>query len=226
MSYDQALEELQNLLKRADVLKYWGPSYVQALPDAKRIEFSARIAVSADAHAKPAGVDFVDAEVELTLEVRDCEGLAAIHACRAQVVIDGMNKNGEICRFALHFDRHDPLVATTDLHALYHWQIGGDRLEAQEFGTVLHLEGPRFPWHPLDPVLLVDFILGHFHGAKRAELMELPSTTRYPRILHESTDFARRAVFRGATSSSDRGAFCRDAVLAVSLRRGEVGRMN
>jgi hypothetical protein len=131
-------------------------------------------------------VDFTEAAMELTLKVAEGDNLEAIRECCAQVVIDGINAEGDIFRFALHFDRHDPLLTATDLHAHYHWQVGGDLLAAQEFGTVLHLEGPRFPWHPLDPVLLVDFVLGHFHGAKRAELMEAAILTRYPRILFES----------------------------------------
>ena len=163
-----------------------GPKSVYKVDGCLRVDFSARIAVRADAHAKPAGVDFTEAEVELTLKVGGGDGLAAIRTCTAQVVIDGINANGDVCRFALHFDRHDPSLTATDLHAHYHWQVGGDRLDTQELGTVLHLEGPRFPWHPLDPVLLIDFVLGHFHGAKRAELMEEAILTRYPRILYAS----------------------------------------
>lgn len=186
MSYDRALAELQDLLRRADLLKSWDQSSVYKVDDCLRVDFSARIAVCASAHAKPAGVDFTEAEVELTLEMGEGNSLEAIRRCSAQVVIDGINARGDILRFALHFDRHEPSLTATDLHAHYHWQVGGDLLDAQEFGTVLHLEGPRFPWHPLDPVLLVDFVLGHFHGAKRTELMEAAVLTRYPRILYAS----------------------------------------
>jgi hypothetical protein len=186
VSYERALAELQDLLRRADLLKSWDQSKVYKLDDCLRVDFSARIAIRTDAHSKPAGVDFTEAEIELTLELGAGDGLAAIRTCNAQVVIDGINSNSEIVRFSLHFDRHDPSKTATDLHAHYHWQVGGERLEAQNFGTVLHLEGPRFPWHPLDPVLLVDFVLGHFHGAKRAELMEAAVLTRYPRILYAS----------------------------------------
>lgn len=186
MSYDRTLAELQDSLQRADLLKSWDQGAAYKVQDCLRVDFSARIAVRADAHAKPTGVDFTEAKVDLTLEVGEGDGLAAIRACSAEVVIDGLNTSGDLCRFSLHFDRHDPSISATDLHAHYHWQLGGDRLETQEFGTVLHLEGPRFPWHPLDPVLLVDFVLGHFHGAKRAELMEAAMLTRYPRILYAS----------------------------------------
>jgi hypothetical protein len=186
VSYHRDLGDLRDLLQRADLLKSWDQGNVYKVDDCLRVDFSARIAIRTDAHAKPAGVEFTEAEVELTLEVADGGGLAGIRTCTAQVVIDGINAECDIVRFALHFDRHDPSLPATDLHAHYHWQMGGDRLDAQEFGTVLHLEGPRFPWHPLDPVLLVDFVLGHFHGAKRAELMEAAILTRYPRILHAS----------------------------------------
>ena len=186
MSYDRTFAELQDLLRRADLLKSWNQSSVYKVDDCLRVDFSARIAVRATAHARPAGVDFTDAELELILEMGEGDSLDAIRKCSARVVIDGINAKGDIHRYALHFDRHDPSVAATDLHAHYHWQVGGDLLDAQAFGTVLHLEGPRFPWHPLDPVLLVDFVLGHFHGAKRTELMEAAILTRYPRILYAS----------------------------------------
>jgi hypothetical protein len=186
VTHDRALADLQDLLRRADLLKSWDQSNVYRVDDCLRVDFSARIAVRTDAHARPGGVDFTEAAMELTLKVAEGDNLEAIRECCAQVVIDGINAEGDIFRFALHFDRHDPLLTATDLHAHYHWQVGGDLLAAQEFGTVLHLEGPRFPWHPLDPVLLVDFVLGHFHGAKRAELMEAAILTRYPRILFES----------------------------------------
>ena len=186
MPYARALADLQDLLRRADLLKSWGPTAVYKIRDGTRVDFKAKIAVASDAHAKPPGVEFSDAEVELTLEVGADDNLAAIRSCSAQVVIEGKNAASEEFKFALHFDRHDPSIAAADLHAHYHWQIGGDRLDSQQFGTVLYLQGPRFPWHPLDPVLLVDFVLGHFHGAKRTDLMESVSSRRYPRILHAS----------------------------------------
>ena len=186
MTYERTLAELQDLLRRADLLKSWAQGNVYRVNDCLRVDFNARVGVRADAHAKPSGVDFADAEVALTLEFGKGESISSVQRCNAQVVIDGINSEGNMFRFALHFDRHDPSLSSTDLHAHYHWQVGGDFLEDQQFGTVLHLEGPRFPWHPLDPVLLIDFVLGHFHGEKRAELMEAAVLTRYPRIFYAS----------------------------------------
>jgi len=185
VSYAHSLAELQDLLQRADLVKSWSHD-VYSLKNGTHVDFRARIAIRTDAHAKPTGVDFADADLELTLEVGNGEGLDAILLCNAEVVIEGMNAGGEIFKFALHFDRHDPSQTATDLHSHYHWQIGGDCLIGQNFGTILHLQGPRFPWHPLDPMLLVDFVLGHFHGEKRCELIDAAILTRYPHILYAS----------------------------------------
>ncbi len=182
-----ALNELQDILKRADLLKRWEHGNVYPLPDGTtRVEFSALIGVRSEQHARPAGVDFYDAAIDLELELLEAEGFASIRCCSAQVVIEGLGGDGELHKYALHFDRHDAAQPSVDLHAMYHWQVGGDRLETQQFGTVLHLQGPRFPYHPLDPILLVDFVLSHFHGGKRSELMEEVAFYRYPRILYES----------------------------------------
>lgn len=185
MSYAHSLAELQDLLRRADLVKSWSHD-VYPLKDSTHIDFRARIAIRTDTHAKPTGVDFADADLELTLEVGNGEGLDAVLLCNAEVVIEGINAQDEIFKFALHFDRHDPSQTATDLHAHYHWQMGGDRLGDQNFGTVLHLQGPRFPWHPLDPMLLIDFVLGHFHGEKRTELIDAAILPRYPHILYAS----------------------------------------
>lgn len=185
MSFERDLADLKDLLSRADLLQNWGQGVAYSVPGGTRIDFQARISIRGAAHAKPAGVEFSDAAVELELEIHDNEnGLDAIKVCSAQVVVDGINDDGEIVRFALHFDRHDPAHTSIDLHSRFHWQVGGDRLEGQTFGTVLHLQGPRFPSHPIDPVLLVDFVLGHFHGAERAKLLASPNLVRYRRILH------------------------------------------
>ena len=180
------MNELEDLLKRSDLLKSWDYGYVTRPRGRIRVDFAARIAVRNDAHAKPGGVHFTDAYVELLLEASEGDGLSTILECSAEVVIEGIDAAERICKFALHFDRHDPSVSATELHAHYHWQFGGNRLDGLDCGTLLQLQGPRFPWHPLDPVLLVDFVLGHFNGAKRTELMESGGLTRYPRILHSS----------------------------------------
>ena len=61
------------------------------------------------------------------LEASEGDSLATILECSAEVVIEGIDAAERICKFALHFDRHDPLVSATELHAHYHWQFGGDR---------------------------------------------------------------------------------------------------
>ncbi|CDX41187.1 hypothetical protein MPLDJ20_320052 [Mesorhizobium plurifarium] len=186
MPFDRDLADLHDLLQRADVLKGWGPNAVFRREDRTCINFAARLAIDTTAHVRPAGTQFDEATLELELELSNDDGLAGVQVCSAQVLIEGLNNAGEICRFALHFDRHEPSQVANELHAHYHWQVGGKQLENQEFGTVFQMAGPRFPWHPIDPVLLVDFVLGHFYGTKRADLMQLSSLIRYPRILYDS----------------------------------------
>lgn len=187
MSYLQDLTELQNILQRADLLRAWHRSNVYDLPQGTiKIEFGACIGVRADQHAKPGSVAFTDADIELDLTLHEGDGLDRVAACSAQVIIEGMNDDAEIFKYALHFDRHDGTQESIELHSQYHWQVGGERLETQNFGTILQLQGPRFPYHPLDPALLIDFVLGHFNGRKRTELMSEADFIRYPRILYNS----------------------------------------
>lgn len=191
MTYQQDLNELQSLLQRADLLKAWHRSNVYPLPDgATKIEFGARIGVRADQHARPGGVAFSDAEIELELSIGAGDGLDRIQQCSAQVIIEGVDAACDIFMYALHFDRHEAAEESIELHSRYHWQVGGDRVDAQNPGTLLQLQGPRFPYHPIDPALLIDFVLGHFNGNKRTELMSDANFVRYPRILYKSqSDF-------------------------------------
>jgi hypothetical protein len=187
VSFLQDLNDLQSLLQRADLLRAWHRSNVYSLPNGTtKIEFGARIGVRSDQHARPGSVAFSDAVVELDLSVGEGDSLDRIQECSAQVIIEGMNDASEVFMYALHFDRHDATQDSIELHSQYHWQVGGDRLEAQNFGTLLQLQGPRFPYHPIDPALLVDFVLGHFNGHKRSELMSEANFIRYPRILYKS----------------------------------------
>lgn len=187
MSYHQDLSQLQELLQRADLLQGGYRSNVYSLPNGTtKIEFGARIRVRPDQHVKPAGVEFWDAELELDLVLGEGETLDRIQHCSAQVIIEGMNADCDEYLYALHFDRHDVSQDSIELHSEYHWQVGGERLETQDFGTLLQLQGPRFPYHPIDPALLIDFVLGHFNGHKRTELMSDVSFVRYPRILYRS----------------------------------------
>ena len=48
------MNELEDLLKRSDLLKSWDYGYVTRLPSRTRVDFAARIAVRKDAHASPA----------------------------------------------------------------------------------------------------------------------------------------------------------------------------
>ena len=182
VAFDQQMAELQDLLRKADVLASWDRSVTYEIPGETRIEFSASVQIRNDAHARPVGAIFGNANLELDLAVGPARDCLSVTDCGAQVVIEGLTAASEDLRFAMHFDRHGAAEAT-DLHSLYHWQLGGHRLDGLAISGVLVLEAPRFPWHPLDPILLVDFVLGHFHGEKRAELMSEPEFVRYRRLL-------------------------------------------
>lgn len=208
MSFDRDLADLQDVLRRADILKQWGPVAVFIRGGRTCIIFSARIAIDSAGHARPPGVSFDEAALELELELDGQEGLARVQVCAAEVVIEGLDEAAEVCRFALHFDRHDPTQISNELHAHYHWQVGGSRLDDRQFGTVMQLGGPRFPWHPIDPVLLVDFVLGHFYGTKRAELMQQGSLVRYPRILFSSQSLFVAPFFAALNAALSANPFC------------------
>lgn len=181
--FNHELNELRDLLERADVLGGWTTGFSYQRGDNLAVELNIRLRVRSDAHARPTGAVFDTADIEFQMEVGgECQ-LDDVAVCTAQVVIDGLSQNGDDLRFALHFDRHDPAQASTELHAQYHWQVGGQRLDGMSITGLLVPEGPRFPSHPLDPVLLVDFVLSHFYGSKRTTLLTNPEYIRYRRLL-------------------------------------------
>ncbi len=185
--YDQLLTELPEILRRADVLKRWVSHSVQHLPDGRiRIDMQAVVGVDEYAHTLPTGVVLDDAEVQLTLVSGEEFGLDTITECNGQVVIRGLDRQANVLTFAMHLDRHDPKQSSNELHSTYHWQVGGDKIASCTFGSVVHLQGPRFPSPPLDPMLFIDFVLGHFNGTKRASLMSEAAFVRYRRLLHQS----------------------------------------
>lgn len=197
-NFAHELADLQDQLQRADVLRRWKRGHVFSVSGGTRVEFEAEIKIRTDAHVRPAGTDLETADVELALVVTE-EGTVSF--CNAQIVIDGLAADGSaVRRFALHFDRHPEDQESTELHATYHWQVGGSRLDDWELGNAMFLEGPRFPSHPIDPILLVDFVLSHFNGAKRAELMTA-KFIRYRRVLH-SVQGRYVAPFFAAISAS------------------------
>ena len=202
VAFDQQMAELHELLRRADVLSGWDRAETFIAEGQTRVEFKASIEIRGEAHARPAGAVFADANLELSLAVGPAAGCAAVTECAAQVVIEGLTAQDEELRFALHFDRHEGMEGT-DLHSLYHWQVGGSRMDGLHISGALILEAPRFPWHPLDPLLLVDFVLGHFHGAKRTELMTRPDLVRYRRLLKGSQSAFVAPFFQAIAHAMD-----------------------
>lgn len=74
-----------------------------------------------------------------------------------------------------HLDRHiTGGHVPVDLHPLYHFQYGGRGMVPVHgfLGQTLLLEAPRLIHPPLDAVLAVDFVLGHYGGAGRAVLLK------------------------------------------------------
>lgn len=204
--YNHDLAELRDLLEKADVMRRWSRGQAFTVNQGTRVEFKVELAIRHDAHARPPGTVFELAEVELDFKARG-EDLAEIENCSAQVVVDGVAADGStVRRFAMHFDRHPSDQPGTDLHAAYHWQVGGSRFDGWHLGDVLMLQGPRFPSHPLDPILLVDFVLGHFHGAKRAELLTA-KFVRYRRLLHRSQQRLIRPFFSSISRALEADKF-------------------
>lgn len=185
--FNHEFAELSDILRKADIIQSWeGTSY--QVQDGRVATLNARLGVRPDAHARPVGASFDTAEIEFELRIGEQGGLHDIRQCTAQIVVDGLTQDSQDLRFALHFDRHDPVQTSIELHAHYHWQVGGHRLDGINIAGFLALEAPRFPSHPLDPVLFVDFLLSHFNGRKRTELLNQPEFIRYRRLLFASQE--------------------------------------
>lgn len=77
---------------------------------------------------------------------------------------------------AWHLDRHILEAGdheSEEVHPLYHFQHGGQRMYGLEnLGNVLLLDPPRLLHPPLDAILAVDFVLSNFMGAKWKQLRD------------------------------------------------------
>lgn len=88
------------------------------------------------------------------------------------VVVKGKNKNNSSSKllYAIHFDKHNVSQGGNQAHPVYHFQFGGNRLIEDEnyksvnldFGQVLFLDAPRVMHHPMELILVLDFILSNF----------------------------------------------------------------
>lgn len=184
--FNRELSELRGVLEKADVGLSWKQGYSYQTSDGCRVVLDLVLEIRGDAHARPTGAQFKEAEISFSMTVGNDGGFGDIVDLQAQIVIDALDVDAQLLRFALHFDKHDVSQVSTDLHSHYHWQLGGNRLDECEIKGLLVLEGPRFPSHPLDPILLLDFVLGHFHGEVRSRLLNDPTLIAYSRLLHSS----------------------------------------
>lgn len=91
---------------------------------------------------------------------------------------------------AWHLDRHigETVYDGRCLHPLYHFHFGGHHLKEldDDVGSLLILDSPRLPHHPMDVFLGIDFVLANYAGADWAKLKE---NRTYLNCLKRSQDF-------------------------------------
>ncbi|GGD45622.1 hypothetical protein GCM10012288_19920 [Malaciobacter pacificus] len=99
-------------------------------------------------------------------------GLDPFKKFSLNIVIKGKNKNNSSSKllYAVHFDKHNVSQGGHQAHPVYHFQFGGNRLTEDEnnkttnldFGQALFLDAPRVMHHPMELILVLDFILSNF----------------------------------------------------------------
>jgi hypothetical protein len=113
---------------------------------------------------------------------------------------------GAELKAAWHFDRHlidttkdDPHV-TDDIHPLYHFQFGGDRMSklADQLGSTLLLDPPRLMHPPMDGILAVDFVLANYSGRTWKVLRDDP---QYQKLIEPQFERLWRPYFDAIAAS-------------------------
>jgi len=88
---------------------------------------------------------------------------------------------------AWHLDRHPPgTPSTVGVHPGYHFQHGGNKVDATLFGNLLLFDAPRLPHPPLDAILSVDFLLSNFNHPEWYRLRQ--SSPEYLRLVVDSQE--------------------------------------
>ena len=112
-------------------------------------------------------------------------------------------------RAAWHVDTH-VYEQGRELHPRFHFQFGGDRLDAidGDIRAILIPESPRLATVPMDAILAVDFVLSHYFGTLWQQLRE--SEPRYRRLIRAASTRYWSEYFAHVTAfMADPGEYAR-----------------
>lgn len=121
------------------------------------------------------------------------EGVDADHL---KVLLEKVGWRRVILRF--HFDLKDPKAKS---EPLYHLHIGGNPLEDEHCWLPKQIKVPRFPFPPMDIILLSEFILVNFFNKQSEQLRMKPE---WESLVRKSQNFFQKEYFENCTECINR----------------------
>lgn len=143
-------------------------------------------------HLQPRKAEFKHVKLNMSLTFEGKElSIDSISEMSVDIVLIGMDCGKDVHN-AWHFDFHSTLGDETFAHPMFHCQNGGRNLRTSpndssnpiETGEIFLVESPRIAHPPLDPVLAIDFVVGHFLG--NSDLNKLHNTREFRHALQTS----------------------------------------
>lgn len=146
-------------------------------------------------HVIPQGADLLELYLSMDLKglYTSNKALNPLLDMQLNIVIQGLNKEGDDLLASWHFDKHDPDDDDEEskfLHPEYHFTYGGRKMwgytTTLNWGASLILPTPRFHYPPLDGILGIDFVLSNYiKKDRRNKITKLPE---YKKMIRRSQE--------------------------------------
>lgn len=119
---------------------------------------------------------------------KDLSFREGIDAIELEKILKGIGWRRVVLRF--HFDLR---TSETEIQEpLYHLHIGGNPVEDENCWFPKQIKVPRFPYPPMDIILLSEFILVNFFQEQSAQLRKKPE---WKSLVRKSQDFFQKEYF-------------------------------
>lgn len=136
----------------------------------------------------------LDVDLKFALSKEETWDPFSAYSCNFEFSLDG-----KTC-FAWHLDRE--LETDGDfVHPLYHFQAGGKRMEGVGCSAVCFLSSPRLPHPPLDPILLIHFVVQNFiNSGKYSSKKDLLEDVTYQDAVNKARERILQPYFNSIIS--------------------------